>query len=70
LEKVQLEVARLITGLPKFTKPEALYLTNEFAGETQSKETMPFLQNKKNGLAPDYLQTLIPPTVYERQITT
>ena len=68
LEKVQLEAARLITGLPRFAKTEALYLESGLMSlqERRKIRKLCLFYKIKNGLALDFLQMFLPPTVSER----
>ena len=65
LEKLQLDVARIATGLPIFTKTDKLY--SEIGWTTLSSRRhnrkLQLFHNIKNGHAPNYLRELIPPTV-------
>ena len=70
LEKVQLDAARIVTGLPIFTKTENLYLATgwEPLEERRHNRKLQLLYNIKNGSAPQYLRELLPPTI--QSITT
>jgi hypothetical protein len=65
LEQLQLEAARIVTGLPIFTKTEIVY--RDRLGiticETEEKETSTFFYNIVNKNTPNYLCTLILPTI-------
>jgi hypothetical protein len=61
LEQLQLEAARIVTGLPIFTKTEILY--RETGWELLSA------RRKRRKLQPfDYLCTLIPPTIQHTSV--
>ena len=71
LEKLQLPVdaARIVTGLPIFTKTDKLYSETGWTtlSSRRHNRKLQLFYNIKNGHAPNYLRELIPPTV---QITT
>jgi hypothetical protein len=65
LEKLQLDAARIVTGLPIFTKTDKLYSETGCAtllGRRHNRKLQLFY-NIKNGHAPNYLTELIPPTI-------
>jgi hypothetical protein len=70
LERLQLEAARIITGLPIFTNTK--YLSRETGWERlEERRTMRKLQllyNIQNGSTPSYLLDLIPPTIQSTTI--
>lgn len=65
LERQQLEAARIITGLPIFTKTVFLY--QELGWETlairRQKRKLQLFYNMRNGTVPNYLCDLVPPTI-------
>ena len=64
LEQHKLEAARIVTGLPIFTKTEMLYIETgwELLSVTQ-KWRLQIFYNIVNTIIPNYLCTLIPPTI-------
>ena len=65
LEQLQLEAARLVTGLPIFTKTEALYRETGWESlytRRQRRKLLTFY-NTVDGNAPEYLCKLVPPTI-------
>ena len=70
LEQMQLETARIVTGLPTFTKSETVY--KEIGWESlASRRQMRKLQlfyNIQNHSAPEYLYKLIPPNIQSTTI--
>ena len=65
LEQLQLEAARIVTGLPIFTKTEILYKETcwELLSVRQRRRKLQLFYNKFNKNTPNYLCTLIPPTI-------
>ena len=61
LEKPQLDAARILTGLPIFTKSEYLYAETGW-------ETLQLFFNIKCGMGPEYLHHLVPPTIQSTTI--
>ena len=62
-------LARIVTGLPIFTKTDKLYSETGWAtlSSRRHNRKLQLFYNIKNGRAPNYLRELIPPTV---QITS
>ena len=69
LEKLQLDAASIVTGIPIFTKTDKLYSETGWAtlSSRRHNSKLQLFYNIKNGQAPNYLRGLISPTV---QITT
>ena len=67
LEKIQLEAARIITGLPLYVKVDALYMETglEKLSVRRKRRKLQLLYKMHNHLTPDYLTSLLPPTVGE-----
>ena len=65
LELMQLEAARIITGLPIFTNTRKIYqeLGWESLQERRNKRKLQLFYNIQNGNAPQYLRSLIPPSI-------
>lgn len=65
LEKIQNEAARIVTGATKFVSIDALYSETgwETLASRRKKHKLQMFFKMKNGLAPEYLSTLIPPSV-------
>ena len=65
LERLQLEAARIITGLPIFTNTEYIYRETgcERLEERTTRRKLQLLYNIQNGSTPPYLLDLIPPTI-------
>jgi len=65
LENIQLEAARIVTGLPIFTKKEFIY--RELGWQTlenrRNNRKLSLLFNIRNGKSPEYLQNILPPTI-------
>jgi hypothetical protein len=63
LERLQLETARIITGLPIFTNTEYLYKETgwERLEERRTMRKLQLFYNIQNGSTPPYLLDLIPP---------
>jgi hypothetical protein len=70
LERLQLEAARIITGLPIFTNTEYLYRETgwERLEERRTRIKLQLLYNIQNGSTPSYLHDLIPPTIQSTTI--
>jgi hypothetical protein len=70
LEKLQLDAARIVTGLPIFTKTDKLYSETEWTTLSirRHNRKLQLFYNIKNGHAPNYLRELIPPTVQSATI--
>jgi hypothetical protein len=70
LERLQLEAARIITGLPIFTNTEYLYRETgwERLEERRTRRKLQLLYNIQNGSTPSYLLDLIPPTIQSTTI--
>jgi transposase-like protein len=60
LEKLQLDAARNVTGLPIFTKTDKLYSETGWAtlSSRRHNRKLQLFQNIKNGHAPNYLRNL------------
>ena len=65
LERLQLEAARIVSGLPIFTKSETIYneLGWESLAERRTRKKLQLFYNIIHGNAPNYLNELIPPTI-------
>ena len=65
LEQLQLEAARIVTGLPVFTKLECLYTETgwQSLAERRKWRRLQMFYNMQNHVAPDYLSRLVPPKV-------
>ena len=70
LEKLQLDAARIVTGLPIFTKSEEIYLELgwETLQERRKRRKLQMFYNIQNNNAPNYLCRLIPPTLQSTTI--
>jgi hypothetical protein len=70
LEKLQLDAARIVTGLPIFTKTDKLYSETGWTtlSSRRYNRKLQLFYNIKNGHAPNYLRELIPPTVQSTTI--
>ena len=70
LEKLQLNAARIITGLPIFTKSEYLYAETgwETLSERRYRRKLQLFFNIKSEVAPEYLRHLVPPTIQSTTI--
>jgi hypothetical protein len=70
LEKLQLDAARIVTGLPIFTKTDKLYSETGWTtlSSRRHNRKLQLFYNIKNGHAPNYLRELIPPTVQSTTI--
>ena len=70
LEKLQLDAARIVTGLPIFTKSEYLYAETgwETLSERRYRRKLQLFFNIKCGMAPEYLRYLVPPTIQSTTI--
>ena len=71
LEKIQLEAARIVTGLPIFTKTDSLYLETgrEPLYNRRHRRKFQLFYKIYNCLAPQYLHDLIPPLFKVQQST-
>ena len=65
LEQLQLEAARIVTGLHIFTKTEILYIETgwELLSVRRKRRKLQLFYNIVNKNTPNYLCTLIPPTI-------
>jgi hypothetical protein len=65
LERLQLEAARIITGLPIFTNTEYKYRESgwERLEERRTRRNLQFFYNIQNGSTSPHLLDLIPPTI-------
>jgi hypothetical protein len=65
LEKVQLEAARIVTGLPSFASIHSIYIETGWEKLKTRREVRKLVLFYKivNGQVPDYLAELVPPTV-------
>ena len=65
LEKAQREAARIITGLPSYASSNSLYFETglETLSNRRKRRKLQLLYKMKNGLAPDYLEVILPQTV-------
>ena len=70
VEKLQLDAARIVTGLPIFTKTDKLYSETGWTtlSSRRHNRKLQLFYNIKNGHAPNYLRELIPPTVQSTTI--
>ena len=70
LEHLQLEAARIITGLPAFTKSEIVYneIGWEKLSERRQRRKLQMFYNMQNNCTPDYLSKLVPPTIQSTTI--
>jgi hypothetical protein len=70
LEKLQLDAARIVTGLPIFTKTDKLYSETGWTTLSSRRHNRKFqlFYNIKNGHAPNSLRELIPATVQSTTI--
>jgi hypothetical protein len=70
LKKIQLDAARIVTGLPIFTKSEYLYAETgwETLSERRYRRKLQLFFNIKCGMAPEYLRHLVPPTIQSTTI--
>ena len=70
LEQLQLETARIIPGLPIFTKSDFVY--KEIGWETlvagRQRRKLQLFYNIQNNSAPDYLCKMIPPKIQSTTI--
>ena len=67
LVKLQLDAARIVTGLPIFTKSEYLYAEKvwETLSERRYRRKLQLFFNIKCGMVPEYLCHLVPPNYSE-----
>ena len=65
LEQLQLEAARIVTGLPIFTKIDLLYKETgwELLSVRRNRRKLQMFHSIVNGTAPVYLCNLLPPTI-------
>jgi hypothetical protein len=65
LEKVQLEAARIVTGLPSFASKHSIYIETGWEKLKTRREVRKLVLFYKivNGQVSDYLTELVPPTV-------
>ena len=70
LEQLQLEAARIFTGLPIFTKTEILYRETgwELLSARRKRRKLQLCYNIVNKNTPNYLCTLIPPTIQRTSV--
>jgi hypothetical protein len=70
LEKLQLEAARIVIGLPIFTKTDSLYFETDWEPlhSRHHRRKLQLSYKIYNGLAPQYLYDLIPPTIQSTTI--
>ena len=70
LEKLQLEAARIITGLPVFTNTELIYkeLGWETLANRRQRRKLQLFFNIQHNSAPEYLSKLIPPNIQSTTI--
>ena len=70
LEKLQLDAARIVTGLPSFTKSEFLYAETgwQTLSERKFRRKLQLYFNIKSGVAPEYSRHLVPPTIQSTTI--
>ena len=70
LEKLQLEAARIVTGLPILTKTDSLYFETgwEPLHSRRHRRKLQLFYKIYNCLAPQYLHDLIPPTIQSTPI--
>ena len=65
LEQLQLEAARIVTGLPIFTRTDALYKETgwELLAVRRNRRKLQMFHSMVNNTAPVYLCNLLPPTI-------
>ena len=70
LEQLQLEAARIVTGLPIFTKTQILYRETgwELLSARRKRRKLQLFYNIVNKNTPNYLCTLIPPTIQRTSV--
>ena len=70
LEQMQLEAARIVTGLPIFTNKDMNYkeIVWETLKERRNRRKLQLFYNIQNDNAPSYLCKLIPPTIQSTTI--
>jgi hypothetical protein len=70
LTELQLDAARMVTGLPIFKNSEYLYAETgwETLSERRYRRKLQLFFNIKCGMAPEYLRHLIPPTIQSTTI--
>ena len=66
VEKVNLEAARIVTGATKLVSLQALYKETGWENLEARREKHKLIQFFKiiNGLTPEYLQQLVPPSAF------
>lgn len=67
LEKLQLEAARVVTGLPSYASRQSLYIETgwEKLIDRRNRSCLNLFYRIKNDLAPSYLKDLLPPQVFD-----
>ena len=67
LEKLQLEVARIVTGLPAYASRDSLYLETgwEKLIDRRNRRYICLMYNIVNYSAPSYLTDILPPRIFE-----
>ena len=70
LEQLQLEAARIVTGLPIFTKTQIVYRETgwELFSARRKRRNLQLFYNRVNKNTPNYLCTLIPPTIQRTSV--
>ena len=70
LEQLHLEAARIVTGLPIFTKTEILYIKTgwELLSVRRKRRKLQLFYNIVNKNTPNYRCTLIPPTILSTSV--
>ncbi|PJE77717.1 hypothetical protein CI610_03355 [invertebrate metagenome] len=68
LEQVQLEAARIITGMPSFSSKQSLYKESQLQplSERRKFRKLSMMYKLHNDLTPSYFSNLLPPRVGER----
>jgi hypothetical protein len=67
IEKLQLEAARIVTGLPAYASRDSLYLETgwEKRIDRRNRRCVCLMYNIVNNSAPSYLTDILPPTISE-----
>ena len=67
LEKLQLEAARIVTGLPAYASRDSLYVETgwEKLIERRNRKCLCLMYNIINNTAPSYLSDILPPKISE-----
>ena len=67
LEKLQLEVARIVTGLPAYASRDSLYLETgwEKLIDIRNRRCFRLMYNIVNYSVPSYLTDILPPRIFE-----